>query len=72
MSKLPLLSGKEVCKTLSRIGFQPIRQRGSHLFMQHTDGRSTVVPMYKEIDKILLKRILKEAEVGEDKFMKNL
>ena len=42
------------------------------MFMQHTDGRSTVVPMYKEIDKILLKRILKEAEVGEDKFMKNL
>lgn len=72
MSKLTLLSGKEVCKSLSRLGFHPIRQRSSHLFMQHPDGRSTVVPMYREIDRNLLKKILKEAELGEDEFMKNL
>ncbi|MEK6887857.1 MAG: type II toxin-antitoxin system HicA family toxin [Candidatus Aenigmatarchaeota archaeon] len=52
MSKLPLLSGKEVCKALSRIGFHPIRQRGSHMYVQNSDGRSTVVPMYRELTKI--------------------
>ncbi|MFA4820225.1 MAG: type II toxin-antitoxin system HicA family toxin [Candidatus Aenigmatarchaeota archaeon] len=72
MSKLPLLSGKEVCKALSRIGFHPIRQRGSHLYMQHPDGRSTVVPMYAEIDRNLLKKILKEAETSENEFTRNL
>ncbi len=72
MSELPLLSGKDVSKALSRIGFHPIRQRGSHLYMQHSDGRSTVVPMYREIDRNLLKRILNEAEVSKDEFMKNL
>ena len=72
MSKLPVLSGKEACKALSKIGFHPIRQKGSHLFMQHPDGRSTVVPMYREIDRNLLKKILNEAEVEKDNFIKNL
>lgn len=72
MSRLPLLSGKDVSKALSRIGFHPIRQRGFHLYMQHLDGRSTVVPMYREMDRNLLKRILKEAKVREDEFLKSL
>ena len=33
MSKLPHLSGKEVIKALSKVGFQSARQRGSHVIL---------------------------------------
>ncbi len=72
MTKLPILSGKEVCKALSKMGFNPIRQKGSHVFMKHTDGRSTVVPMNTQIGRGLLKRILNEIDVDTDEFMKNV
>jgi predicted RNA binding protein YcfA (HicA-like mRNA interferase family) len=44
MSKLPLLSANEIIKILQKIGFQKLRQEGSHVFLQHPDGRTTVVP----------------------------
>ncbi len=33
-------------KALAKIGFQSVRQRGSHLIMKHPDGRSTVIPVH--------------------------
>ena len=58
--KLPLLTAKELIKILDKFGFQVIRQKGSHVYLRHQDGRSTVVPLHagKEIGKGLLKRIL--------------
>jgi predicted RNA binding protein YcfA (HicA-like mRNA interferase family) len=35
-----------VIKAPSWIGFQTVRQKGSHLVMKHPDGRSTVIPVY--------------------------
>jgi len=67
--KLPLLSGLKICKILKRMGFREIRQKGSHRYMQHSDGRTTVVPMHKEIGRGLLGRILKEAEITRDEFL---
>jgi len=72
MTKLPILSGKEVCKALSKMGFKPIRQKGSHVFMQHPDGRCTVVPMSPEIGRGLLKRIMNEIDIDTDELMKHL
>lgn len=44
MPKLPLLSAKELIRILLKIGFKEIRQEGSHVFMQHADGRTTIIP----------------------------
>ncbi len=52
--KLPVLSGKEVIKALSKVGFSSVRQRGDHVFMlkETPEGkRTTVVPLHKEVDK---------------------
>lgn len=46
MSKLPVLDAKELIKILSKIGFRKIRQEGSHIFFEHPDGRTTVVPVH--------------------------
>jgi len=54
MKKLPRLSGKEVIKIISKIGFKTIRQKGSHVFMmKETENKkvTTVVPLHDEIDR---------------------
>ena len=37
MSKLPVVSGREVIVALQRIGYLVVRQRGSHVRMRHPD-----------------------------------
>ena len=70
--KLPLLSSKEVCKFLEKEGFQFIRQRGSHVFYRHSDGRTTVVPMHsnKDVKRSLLREILNEIRITREEFFK--
>ena len=61
MSKLPLLTFRDFSKILNKIGFELVRQKGSHAFFQHSDGRTTVVPNHpdEEIDRGLLNKIVK-------------
>jgi len=47
MGALPLLKPAEVCRLLERLGFVPVRQRGSHVQYRHPDGRGTTVPLHK-------------------------
>lgn len=72
--KLPLLTAKELIKVLNKFGFHVIRQKGSHVYLKHSDGRCTVVPMHsgRDIGRGLLKRILNETEISREEFLKNL
>ena len=72
--KLPLLTAKELIKILNKFGFQGIRQKGSHVYLKHQDGRCTVVPLHagKEIGRGLLKRILNETDVSREEFLRKL
>jgi predicted RNA binding protein YcfA (HicA-like mRNA interferase family) len=65
MPRLPRLRGREVIAALRRAGFTVLRIRGSHHFMQHPDGRRTVVPVHvgETIGPGLLGKILKDAEL---------
>jgi len=62
MSKLPLLTAKELIKILLGLGFHQKRQKGSHIFFQHPDGRTTVIPDHghEKIDRGLLNKIIKQ------------
>jgi predicted RNA binding protein YcfA (HicA-like mRNA interferase family) len=44
MPKLPALRGNEVIRVLGKVGFQAIRQKGSHVRMKHEDGRVVTIP----------------------------
>jgi predicted RNA binding protein YcfA (HicA-like mRNA interferase family) len=44
--KLPLLSGRQVVKTLERSGFVETHRKGSHVKMKHSDGRLIVFPYH--------------------------
>ncbi len=68
MSKLPRITGKKLIKVLSNFGFQVLRSQGSHHFLQHQDGRCTVIPVHgSEIIGIgLLSKILKDCDVAKE------
>ena len=62
MSKLPLITAKELIKILLKVGFELKRQKGSHTFFKHKDGRTTVVPDHgsEQIDRGLLHKIIRQ------------
>ena len=70
--KLPLLSSKELICVLRKLGFEEIRQKGSHKYFKHPDGRATVIPFHsgRDIGRGLLKRILNEIEIDREKFLR--
>ena len=72
MPRLPRLRGREVIAALRRAGFAVLRIKGSHHFLQHSDGRRTVVPVHagETIGPGLLSKILKDAEMETDEFAK--
>lgn len=65
MPRLPRLRGREVIAALGRAGFKVLRVRGSHHFLQHADGRRTVVPVHsgETIGPGLLNKILRDVEI---------
>jgi predicted RNA binding protein YcfA (HicA-like mRNA interferase family) len=56
------ISGKELASRLSSLGYQPIRQRGSHLRLQTTEKgeHSVTIPLHDPIPIGTLKSILRE------------
>lgn len=68
MPKLPVLSGAEVINALERLGFEQLRQRGSHVVMRRGSA-GTVVPLHKELKTGTLAGILRQAGVTVDEFL---
>ena len=70
MPRLPRLRGREVLAALRHAGFVVLRVRGSHQFLQHPDGRRTVVPVHsgETIGPGLLNKILKDVDVEIEEF----
>ncbi|QWR77850.1 type II toxin-antitoxin system HicA family toxin [Candidatus Magnetomonas plexicatena] len=71
MSNLPALTGKDIISILKRAGFRIERQRGSHVFMRHQDGRTTVVPVHSGeiIGPGLMVKILRDVEMTKEEFI---
>lgn len=50
MTRLPIIIFKKMEKVLFDLGFQLARQKGSHVFYRHPDGRTTALPNHPERD----------------------
>lgn len=68
--KLPLLSGRQVSATLTRLGFIELHRKGSHLKMKHPDGRVIVFPFHDQVDRYTLKGALRDADIDVNDFLK--
>lgn len=72
MTKLPSLTGKEIIHLLKKAGFIVDRQKGSHIFLKHNDGRATVIPIHsgETIGPGLLSKRLRDVEIKKEDLLK--
>jgi predicted RNA binding protein YcfA (HicA-like mRNA interferase family) len=68
MPRLPVLSGKELIKLLSKAGFQIVRQKGSHVSLAK-DQSKTIVPLHDELAKGTLLGILKQCGLSREELL---
>jgi len=69
--KLPVVSGEELVRALTRFGYSVVRQKGSHVRMRHgSDPRRlpVTVPLHSELASGTLRRILKDAGLSVEEF----
>ena len=70
MGVLPRVSGREVVKALRKLGYEPDRQRGSHIVLRQTaePHRRIVVPDHAEVAKGTLRAIIRQVGLTVDEF----
>ena len=68
--KLPAVTGSELIRVLQKKEFEVVRVRGSHHFLRHPDGRTTVIPVHagETIGPGLLIKILRACELDREQF----
>lgn len=66
--KLPIVSGKEAIKALSKIGYYVRNQKGSHVHLRHPTRMPLTVPWHDEIDRGTLKEIIEAAGLTVEEF----
>ena len=61
MTSFPLLSFRDLIKRVEKLGFMPVRQKGSHIRFLHSDGRKTTIPDHggKDVPHGLLVKIIR-------------
>ena len=72
MAKLPICSGKEVIKILTKLGYYQTRQHSSHIRLTCLRRKSITVTDYRTISRGLLRKILRDAELTVEEFIKLL
>jgi predicted RNA binding protein YcfA (HicA-like mRNA interferase family) len=65
------IHGSEAVKALRRLGFESLRQTGSHHVMRKAE-RTVVVPMHKPIKPGTLRGLLEHADVPLEDFVGSL
>ena len=68
--RLNLVSGRDMCKIIEKIGFEKIHQVGSHVRYVHPDGRKTVVPVHgsEMLGRGLIAEILRQTELSREEY----
>lgn len=71
MAPVPVLKPREVIAILAGLGFDEVRQRGSHKRFRHPDGRATTVPVHagRDLSPILLRRIARDVGMNVREFI---
>ncbi|HYA60870.1 MAG TPA: type II toxin-antitoxin system HicA family toxin [Candidatus Acidoferrum sp.] len=69
--KLPVISGTKLIAFLEKIDFIIIHQKGSHVRLQHIDGRIVTVPNHsgKSVSKGVLRKIIRDLGISKDEFI---
>lgn len=72
---MPRISSKEAIRSLERLGFEQVRQTGSHVVMKKETEEGEigcVVPLHRELKVGTLSGILKQSQIDVEEFIENL
>jgi predicted RNA binding protein YcfA (HicA-like mRNA interferase family) len=70
VARLPRLSGREVVKAFSRLGWEQARQAGSHVIMVRQGHPATLsVPDHKQVALGTLRSLIRSAGLTVDEFV---
>lgn len=74
MTRLPIVKSHVMEKVLFNLGFTLVRQKGSHAFYRHPDGRTTTLPKHegRDLARPLIRTILREIELSIEDFIKEI
>jgi predicted RNA binding protein YcfA (HicA-like mRNA interferase family) len=68
--RLPVISGDEFAKAISKIGYTWDHTEGSHMILLHASGRRLSVPRHKVLGRGLLRVLIKDAGLSRQDFIK--
>lgn len=69
MTKLPIVSGQEAIRAFEKAGWIQVRQKGSHVILVKPGYRVVLsVPLHRELDRGLLRHLIRVAGVTVDEF----
>ena len=74
MINIPTISFRVLISIVKKFGFEPIRQKGSHIRFRHPDGRKTTIPDHGNQDVpygLLIKIIKSDLEMDVETFFQN-
>lgn len=70
--RLPVISGKDAIKALSKVGFKVIRQKGSHVRLERVEAGKVIkltIPLHGTLKRGTLRRIINDAELTVKDFV---
>lgn len=73
MSKLPVVSGRELVRALEKLGFAFDRQKGSHMIVYRSEPPTTLsIPDHRQLDRGTLRMILRQADISPEQLSRLL
>jgi predicted RNA binding protein YcfA (HicA-like mRNA interferase family) len=69
VTRLPVVSGDDCIKALQRLGYQVIRNKGSHAWLVCIGRAPIPVPRHHELGRGILRKIIKSADISVDEFI---
>jgi predicted RNA binding protein YcfA (HicA-like mRNA interferase family) len=70
--KLPVISGQEAVRALQRLGYEVVRQRGSHIRLRHPldpTRKPLTVPDHHTLKPGLLRKLIRDAQMEIEEFV---
>jgi predicted RNA binding protein YcfA (HicA-like mRNA interferase family) len=72
MPSLPVISGCEAGKAFAKLGFMYDHHSGNHMIHYHPNGRHLSIPDHRELDRGLLRKLIRAAGISVEEFVRLL
>lgn len=69
MSRLPIISGDQFVKAVSKVGYCWDHTEGSHMILLHSSGKRLSVPRHAGLGRGLLRALIRDAGLSHDEFI---